>query len=687
VTPRTYGSRFLLASFFAVIILLYAGAVGVTIFVVSDTLEMQEKNLLENARHTGRHLELRQRHFVEDLKSFTALGFFEGFIDSEDSMDQATARLKRFYARHQNQIRRITVQDTNGRWASILRTQDNYYLISRDQEYGPLLYRNKTFKTFRQGEEASHVIPVMNEKGRVDYRVIVTTSLPDMFRSELGHIYLTPNSRLWVTDCSGSIIYSSDQESGRTFSGLIPEAVAADIASEICMGYEGRRQHAVDGDDSTFLTSFYPIRTASDTFGLAFSMNRSSLYGNILDEALALAGLFSIAFVVSVIFFRTLLRQREEAAKQAGIASKAKSRFLANVSHEIRTPMNAISGMAQLLDRDTTLNESQRENVRMILTATDNMMEIINDVLDISRIEEGRLDLAPVPADLRRMVSELVEMHAVTAQQKGVQVEKVFKDTPRWVRVDPLRLRQVLINLIGNAVKYTDVGTVTVTVADEGAGHKVGTRKVSFTVSDSGVGISDEDMERIFTPFTQGSDESRRYGGSGLGLAISNRLLRLMGSHIEATSAPGRGSTFEFTLELSPAEPATTKAAAAEKEHSSMDETRVLIAEDMPMNRLLLEKSLGSMGIRNVECVGNGEEAVEKALSGQYDYILMDVRMPVMDGLEASRRIRSAGIETPIIALTAQAMEEDRKACLDAGMNAYLPKPYKLDDLREIFEK
>lgn len=680
-------SGLLLAGFFGMIIILYAGAAIVTFFVVSDTLEFQEENLLEQARHSGRHLELRQRHFLEDLKSFTALGFFEGFLESDDSMDRETTRLKRFYARHQKQIRRITVQDSRGRWASILRTQDSYYLISRDHESGPLLFNNKTFKTFRQGVEASHVIPVMDDKGRVDYRVIVTTSLPEMFRAELGHIYLNPDSRLWVTDCSGSIIYSSDQESGRTFSGLIPESVASEIASEICMGYEGRRQHPVDGDDSTFITAFYPVRTASDTFGLAFSMNSSSLYGSILDEALALAGLFSVALAMSAIFFRTLLRQREEAAKQAGIASKAKSRFLANVSHEIRTPMNAISGMAQLLDRDTDLNETQRENVRMILTATDNMMEIINDVLDISRIEEGRLDLAPVATDLRRLVSELVEMHAVTAGQKSVRVEKVFRDIPRWVQVDPLRLRQVLINLIGNAVKFTDQGTVTVTVSNEGPGGHIGTHKLLFRVSDTGTGISAEDMERIFTPFTQGSDETRRYGGSGLGLTISNRLLRLMGSRLEASSTPGSGSTFEFHLELSPAEPGPEQETPAEKEQPSMEDTRVLIAEDMPMNRLLLEKSLGSMGIRNVDCVTNGEEAVEKALSGQYDYILMDVRMPVMDGLEASRRIRSAGIATPIIALTAQAMDEDRKACLDAGMNAYLPKPYKLDDLRDIFER
>ncbi|WP_054650264.1 response regulator [Salidesulfovibrio brasiliensis] len=343
--------------------------------------------------------------------------------------------------------------------------------------------------------------------------------------------------------------------------------------------------------------------------------------------------------------------------------------------------------MAQLLARSPDLSDEQRENVNMILAAADNLVEIINDILDISRIEAGRMEMNTATMDLRAMARELVAMHAVSAEKKGITVKLNLEDAPQWVIADPVRLRQVLVNLLGNAVKFTEKGAVTLTVADRGHGWSIGTRHVEFIVEDTGPGIEEEDRERIFFPFTQGRPDAHSPTGSGLGLAIANRLLALMGSKIEMQSTPGRGSRFHFTLDLHVTEPKNDGEKTMTATTPPKRDLRILIAEDMHMNRLLLQKSLAAMGITAVDCAANGKEALEKVAEKEYDYILMDIRMPVMDGLTATREMREAGVTTPIIALTAQAMEEDKEQCAAAGMNAYLAKPYRLNDLKRLLDE
>lgn len=666
-----------------ILALLYGGAFAVTGVVVSDTLERQRAGLLEQARRTGQNLESHQSQFYDELQSLVTLGLFDDFFLSNQQNTNPTAKLKRFYLRHQHAIQRITVQGPEGRWASLLRTSDNYYLISRDTKPGPLMFTDTAPTMARQGNEVNYMVPAIAADGTIRYRVIITVSLSSLFSMEARRALNERDSWIWILDSDGQIVYDSHFEMAEGREAL-PRSEAELIGRAIRKGLKGDLEHTLNTNRRpSVISAYYPIELSGLHFGVVYSARKNSLYGSILDASVALGIIFSLALLITLFTFYMLLRQREKAADEARQANEAKSSFLANVSHEIRTPMNAISGMAQLLSRSEEIPADQRENVKMILAAADNLVEIINDILDISRIEAGRMEFNPGPMDLRAMAEELTAIHAVGARQKGLHMDVVFEDAPRWVLADPVRLRQILVNLLGNAVKFTAEGTVLLTVADCGRGEQIGTRKVRFIVDDTGPGIDEEDRKRIFQPFTQGRVEQQATG-SGLGLTISNRLLQLMGSRLEVSSTPGQGSRFHFTLELPTTKPDSSTEESMNDAPSPKPDLRILIAEDMHMNRVLLQKSLGSLGITRIDCAENGEEAVAMALDAEYDYILMDIRMPIMDGLEATRKIREAGIATPIIALTAQAMAEDRATCIEAGMDAYLSKPYRMDDLRNL---
>lgn len=507
------------------------------------------------------------------------------------------------------------------------------------------------------------------------YRILVETANEGIWAADAENRTTFVNNKM-----AEMLGYQPEEMRQRTLSDFVAPEDSGDFHQQMALRQKGvstrfeRRFLRKDGTVIDTIASGTPLMDVNGTYVGSFAMVSDISERKQIEIALY------------------------QAMAEAQSANIAKSEFLANMSHEIRTPVNGVIGLMELL-LGTDLNGEQRKLVELAKQSGKNLAELISDILDLSKIESNRLELEPRDFDLQAETAAIIDIFTLRAREKGLTLSaEIDADVPNRLQGDSGRLRQIIDNLIGNAIKFTDAGSIALHIGKEAANEESITLRIE--VRDTGIGVAADKREMIFEPFTQADGStSRRFGGSGLGLAIARRLVNLMGGEIGVDSCAGQGATFWFTVALafpsgdtpSPSANCVTTPAATLSQAPAGRRARILLVEDDPTSQLVITSVFTKCGYP-IDPVTNGEDAIKALKDADYDLVLMDCMMPVMNGYEATAIIRDRtspvrNHEIPIIAITAKAFRQDRDICLKAGMNDYLTKPLELGKLLALVQK
>jgi PAS domain S-box-containing protein len=482
------------------------------------------------------------------------------------------------------------------------------------------------------------------------------------------------------------------------------KVVSWNPAAEGLFGYTQDEAIGCDIDDlvatetSRAEAAAYSQQTLDGSFVRAIA-KRGCKDGSLVDVELLSAPVFVEGRQIAALAIYHDITELQQARQEAEAANQAKSIFLASMSHELRTPLNAILGFAELMTRDRTLTQEQRENLETIGRSGEHLLALINDVLNLAKIESGRVELQPEDFDLHRMLLGVEEMFRMRAEEKGLALTfERLSDVPQYIRADQNKLRQVLINLLGNAIKFTQEGGIVVRVARKAAaGDDAGDEALApismlFEIKDTGPGIVPEEIDHLFEAFVQTQSGRQSREGTGLGLPITRRFVQLMGGELTVSSQSGYGTTFGFGIQVGAVDSSTVQPARVARRVIGLAPGqplyRILVADDKDANRLLMLRLLGPLGFELREAT-NGQEATEIWEEWSPHLVWMDMRMPVLDGYEATQHIKGTtkGHATVIIALTASVLDEERTIILSAGCDDFVRKPFREAEIYEVMQK
>ena len=573
-------------------------------------------------------------------------------------------------------------------------------LLLQSRLWNRLTRMTRQLDSIERGESSARIdVSMEDEVGRLGHAVNDLLDRVETERTRWRSVIETAAEAIIIIDSMGSIRtfnpaaermfgYEAADMIGRNVSMLMPSPHAEQHDDHIDRYLQTGNPNVVGHG-----REMVALRRNGEVFPIHIAVSRMSIDGDVYFTGLIrdISGQKRIEHEL-----RAQAEALEAANARALEATAAKSAFLANMSHEIRTPMTAILGYVDLLSDEAPTEEQRDEYLDTVRANGQHLLRLINDILDLSKVEADRIEIERLEVSLSGLTLEVQKLVAPRALEKGLGLEFVAKgELPRTIRTDPVRLRQILVNLVGNAIKFTESGGIEVYVR---AGHHSGQPVLHFAVHDTGIGMTDDEIGRLFRPFTQGdASTTRRFGGTGLGLTISRRLAQLLGGDIEVESSPGLGSVFTVSIDpgVMPGDDTIRELGASAGDTGSADDGageqlvgRVLVAEDNAVNQKLVRRILEKRGLE-VEVADDGAAAVRRALDARdeqriHDLVLMDMLMPVVDGYEATRMLREEGYPSPIVALTANAMAGDRDRCLAAGCDDFLAKPIERDELSRV---